>query len=271
MTSPDMYALMVTGKSEGRIRWARHQISQYMEHQQYDGRKFLLVANEHANLNFQHESELYVDRVKEIHIQDRSTTSLGKIRNRLLDVVPSGSYVFVLDDDDYVSSSLITEMIRYWRVQSGRTAMVQLGNRLNHNIVTDSSWQSSHPSGFVHFVGDIDLLRKYNFRYLPRDSLEDLSIHELDSRTIWHDSAPELYIRYVHGENTSLYVNSRQTEANTSLGENVVDAATSEFCRKHAPSSRQQQRCRWGFSATFVLLLVAVVIAITALSRSIRP
>lgn len=281
MTHPDIYALMVTGKNEQRIQWARQQVMKFMTQQSYSGTKRILIANEHPSLHVLDSQSKFREKVNEIHISDRHLVSLGQIRNQLLALVPSGSYVMILDDDDYISPTFLTQMIEYWHQQKPKTVMVQMGNRLNHNSKIGSSWQSSHPSGFVHFVADIDLLRSSQFQYFDRNSLEDLSIHEFTSRTIWHDSPPELYIRYIHGDNTSLYVNPQQSQPNTDLGEIPVSQEMSQLCLQHVPNEWQEnatnqvleQKCRLtkerGFihPTTLIIVLVSLLLCWFLLRR----
>lgn len=260
---PPLYALMVTGKTAKRIEWAKIQVERFMR-QNYSGEKYILIANEHPALRVITKKLLskYQKNITEILVTDRSTTTLGNIRNRLLDKVPSDSWIFILDDDDYLASDLMEEMVKFWSSDMQKsgviTCMVQFTNRLNYNLSTGNGWRSTHPSGFVHFVGDINRLREQNFRYLNRDSLEDLSIHDLKHRSLWHQNPHRLYVRYIHEDNTSLYVRKDQKEANPALGE--TPATSTELCL-----------CRQGFhdqvTRTYFrqLLLVILTLILTVI------
>lgn len=233
-------ALLVTGKDDQRIVWARNQVQDFILNQNILGQKHILIANEHPKLSVcQDQTENRIKQnVTEIKINNRFETTLGAIRNKLLDLVPQNAFVFILDDDDHIHPTILQEMFLYWKSQDETTALIQLGTRLNHNISTCSSWQSKVPSGFVHFLADINLLRSVNFRYLEKDAMEDLSLYQLpvgSVRTVWKDNPANLYVRYIHKNNTSLYVDPLQQEAYYHLGEKQVIKEMHDYCVRFAP------------------------------------
>ncbi len=234
-----IYAMMVTGKDAQRIEWAQKQLQFYFEKMNYpDDYKHILIASEHSSLSVKRAQDESRKNVIELRIANRSQTTLGDIRNRLLALVPTGSYCFVLDDDDYLDPDWLKQMLHHW--PNNNTALIQFNSRLNHNIITQSSWQSHIPSGFVHFLGDIDALRAIQFQYLSENTMEDIMIHDLQigqQRHIWSNEDPSVYIRYVHNNNTSVFVDRHQAIANNRLGENPATNVQHRICVAHIPSS----------------------------------
>lgn len=268
-----LYAMMVTGKDPERIEWARHQVVYFLQQMRYpEHLKHVLIANEHPSLTVLcGDSSFNNAQCKEMQITNRAQTTLGDIRNRLLACVPPHSYCFPLDDDDYLSPDWIYQMLQHW--PNNETALVQFGARLNHNLISVSSWQSHFDSGFVHYVADIDRLRAISFQYASQNTLEDLVLHRLQigqQRHLWLDNDASLYIRYVHHTNTSVFVNANQTAANDRLGEREVTKSQHELCITHAPNrhttenptvARFTKWCRTYGSFAFVGLCCLVLYA----------
>lgn len=234
-----VYAMMVTGKDRQRIGWAQRQVHYFLQEMNYPADlKYMLIANEHPSLSV---CKRDCHHVQEFQVEDRNHTTLGEIRNQLITHVPKGSYCFVLDDDDYLDPDWILRMLSAW--PNDGTALIQFSNRLNHNLLTHSSWKSHFRSGFVHFLGDVDRLRAIQFRYASQNTLEDLVLHRLQigkQRHVWTNNDPALYVRYVHNNNTSVFVDSKQSFANQQLGESQVTSSQHQLCLHGAPDALDQ-------------------------------
>lgn len=268
----DVYGLMVTGKTSQRVRWAQSQVRLFMQ-QTYTGNKYMIVANEHPYLKVLdpgfkptlNESE----RVMEFQVRDRHQTTLGNIRNDLLSRVPAGVYVFIVDDDDYLHPELLHRMSQYWEEEAIKSckdyALIQIQNRLNHNVQHSASWESSYSWGCVHFMAKIDRLRDISFQYLNVETLEDLSIQKLqigEERLIWHNNSSNLYIRYVHTNNTSAYVNPKQCIPNMFLGEKPVNETIHHYCVQHVPEGLNNGNPNMNriFQAAFITFVIIILI-----------
>ena len=235
-----IWAIMLTGKSGERIQSAKNSLRQ-MHEMKAAGRGIqykTLILNQHDSLKVIEGNDEYV---REVHI-DRNLphlSTLGGIRNYGLSLIPNGDYIYILDDDDYHHPELLDTL---WKVMSGerkRPSMVQLKNRLNFNLTTQGCWQSSHRQGLVHFLGSIDALRAQHFQYHDTNTLEDLSIYAMNDRLLL-DNDPKLYVRYTHGDNASVWVDQKQTNAQLNTGlysESTIEeeSVTKEYCIRNCP------------------------------------
>ncbi len=233
-----VYGMMITGSSAQRIEWARACIERFVTKQTYihSAPVRVLVLNEHFS-----ESALTKTTrafASEWKITNRKETTLGALRNQLLQKVPSDSYVYVLDDDDYIPSDSLEVLLQSW--PNDGSALIQICNRLNHNILTNTSWRSYFASGFVHYLADINTLRSIDFHYTDANTLEDLTLHKLSrgERFLWTNNPAKLYVRYTHGKNCSPYVRREQQAANHLLGEESVVPEEHTYCIQHQPQSR---------------------------------
>lgn len=200
---PKITCIMVTGKDASRKNFAEQAIRNFQE-QTYPN-KTLLIIN-HGTYSLQAAPD-----VTEIRITKDEHTTLGDVRNFALEKVPLGSLWAVWDDDDYRRPDYLYKL--YTWLVGNDAALVTYTSRLEYNQNTGLIWQSNIPWGSVHILAQ----RVPNIRYLARDTMEDVDlvshyrtrgyrVHVKKNR-----KDPSIYVRLVHGTNTSLYVNAHKS------------------------------------------------------------
>lgn len=197
----DIYCLMVTD----RIDWARTSVANFLK-QEYVNKK-LLIFNNNLTENVCLSSQPGVVE----YMISKGGRTLGQLRNISLDYVPMGSYWFTWDDDDERHPKLLGSLMD--AAIKNHSKYVLFKNRLNFNCHTNSLWRSSDSRGLKHFLAYKD----NQFQYLNKNTLEDLPANDLLSNTnksaILLDNNPTWYVRFTHGDNTSPFVNVRQSTA----------------------------------------------------------
>ena len=242
---PIIWAILLTGATETRIRCARESLSQLnaMEAPAADVHLHLLIMNEHQYLKVIAE-ESRSKKAVEVKVNRRlpHLRTLGQLRNFALSLIPPGHKIFVFDDDDYRHPLLLKNMWETWQKQPS-ACMVQIKNRLNYNIRTNSSWISSNKRGMVHFLGCIDALRAQRFMYKEVNSLEDLTIYDLKNRLLLEND-PSMYVRYTHSSNASIWVDQKQKTPQLTEGhytESPSNENLTKYCAERAPLSLRNQ------------------------------
>lgn len=114
---------------------------------------------------------------------------------------------------------------------------IMLKNRLNYNVNNDTFWVSEDKAGLVHFFAPKSYLTSTNFRYLSRNEREDSPVHQIKD-ILLVDNDPLLYIRYIHGDNTSLYVNPHQEGAKLNCGP-YTEPHSSDFQHNYCKEKSQ--------------------------------
>jgi hypothetical protein len=209
--------IMVTGKDASRKHFAEQAIRNFQE-QTYPNKALLIINHGTYSLEA-------APNVTEIRITKDEHTTLGDIRNFALEKLPLGSLWAVWDDDDYRRPDYLSKLYT-WLVNSG-AALVTYTSRLEYNQNTGLIWQSDIPWGSVHILAQ----RVPNVRYLARDTMEDVDLVN-DYRTRGYRvlvkrnyQDPSIYVRLVHGTNTSLYVNPHKS----SLVSNGTPSSYNEY------------------------------------------
>lgn len=196
-----IYCLMVTGKNICRLDLARKSVDNFRE-QTYPN-KYLLIIN-HGDTPILTAPHL---NIKEVIVDKRDKT-LGYLRNLSVSYVPVGGIWTIWDDDDYRSPKyldvLYSEMIRRG------VSTVSFTFRTECNINTGFVWRAYMGSGYVTLL----TRKKSNDKglYMDEDRMEDLQLKKrlLDNGHTFYVlqfNDPLMYIRMVHTNNTSLYVN----------------------------------------------------------------
>lgn len=196
-----VHCLMMTGKDEARINFARSSVANFLR--QTHQHKRLIIVNEHPTLRVLADSGP-VGGVEEI-VYDRSTGgTLGGMRNTALDMVPDGEMWITWDDDDYRHETFLSSLVAVAEAR-GADAVFHT-RRFEHNLNTGFTWGHERRDGFW-----IVLCRKApGVRYRELDANEDRDIRE-QIRTacprwvVWEND-PHLYIRTIHGLNTNTTV-----------------------------------------------------------------
>lgn len=194
-----IYCLMITGKDNERYKFARISIINFLL-QTYDN-KYLIIIN-HGSERLDNGN---VDgRIKEIMISKKDRT-LGDLRNISLSYVPDGEIFTTWDDDDWRSENYLQSL--YNILIKNKAEMVMIRNRIEYNLNNKSIWKSSLRTGFPIFF----MIKDNDVKYDSYDTLEDQIIkiksYKMHKRIIVYDNDARLYIRYIHKNNTSPYVN----------------------------------------------------------------
>ncbi|MCZ6913925.1 MAG: glycosyltransferase [Rickettsia endosymbiont of Ixodes persulcatus] len=147
--------------------------------------------------------------IKEYMISKNNKT-LGELRNISLSYVPNDAIFTTWDDDDWRSPNYLENLYAFLINNKADITMIQ--NRLEFNLNNNSMWKSSMRSGFMTFF----MIKDSNIKYDKLDTLEDVIIKKnaIDShkKIIPYNNNPELYIRYIHKNNTSPYVNKNKAK-----------------------------------------------------------
>lgn len=200
---PPIYCIMITGKNEDRYKFVDIAVRNFNE-QTYEN-KYLLIIN-HGSKSLE---EIVDDRIIEVRFNKTERLTLGDMRNYALDLVPLDALWTIWDDDDWRHSRYIELM--YKNMKDHKADVVFIKNRLEYNLSNGFVYRARFEKG-MPFV-----LAKKNevIRYLQKDSLEDIRLlndFELHSKKIYLISNdPRWYIRTLHGQNTSLYVDGNKS------------------------------------------------------------
>jgi hypothetical protein len=201
---PRIYCIMITGKNEDRYKFVNIAMSNF-EQQTYRN-KHLLIIN-HGNRRSLASSER--SDVTEIMFSKNDHMTLGDMRNFSLDLVPLHALWTIWDDDDWRHPRYL-ELMHKNMVDHDADA-VFIKNRLDYNLGNHFVYRARFERG-MPFV----LAKKIDaIRYLSKESLEDIRLlndFELyDKKVYMINNDPRWYIRTIHGQNTSIYVDAQKS------------------------------------------------------------
>ena len=194
-----IYCIMITGKDETRIKYAKQSVINFLN-QSHTNKKLIIMNHGSTRIN-----ELVNHNIFEFSF-DISKINLGTVRNIALNLVPINALWTTWDDDDYRHPSylklLCSNLTRNY-------IAVSFKNRIDFYKKTEFKQISHMKTGFVTLVCRKDP----RITYLAKNTMEDLELLESikrlgDINVINND--PLLYIRIVHNNNTSTYVNNEK-------------------------------------------------------------
>ena len=196
-----VYAIMVTGKTNERMRFARMAIQNFKD-QTYPNKK-LIILNHHPSHVLVHAPD---PNILEVRIDKTPMLTLGGLRNMALNMVPIDALWTPWDDDDLRAPHFLAYLVKHLRHED---YAVSFANRLEVNLTNGFVWGVTlRGQGTVHILS-----RAYDRRinYLDKDTMEDVNLYKDITRyghtiRVITDNDPALYVRTVHGDNTSLYV-----------------------------------------------------------------
>ncbi len=208
--SSEVVCLMVTGKDPCRILFARKAVHNFRE-QDY-GPKRLVIVNHGAENVLPAPAPAVADGqgdVVEFRVEKtQNALTLGDLRNIARALVPPGAIWTTWDDDDYRAPRYLTTMIR----EMGSADVLAWTRRTEFNANTGLVWGMELSTGFNALIfarQDMRLL------YSRQDTMEDTHLIEaarrLGKRVIVYRNDPAIYVRTVHANNTSLYVDKYKT------------------------------------------------------------
>lgn len=210
----DVYCLMITGKTDERYSFAQTAILNFKR--QTHRHKHLIIINEgKKRLNET------TDNIIEIMIRRKNMT-LGDLRNIALEFVPYNSIWTPWDDDDWRSDDYIS--ILYNVLKSTDSEMVMYTSRLEYNMNTKFTWTFTLNTGIVMFFGFKDMSMKYkSVNYNEEHHLKKYLLN--NKKCIIYKNDPKIYIRFVHKDNTSIYVDSKK--------KNIIDTSKNINYKEH--------------------------------------
>lgn len=213
---PKITCIMITGKDQARTALARSSVQNFLQ-QTYTSKQ-LLILN-HGTEPVLQPAKNGNDGVFEFMIQ-KNTLTLGDLRNIALQMVSLRGLWTTWDDDDWRSPHYL-EALQTERIATN-TDVLCLSKRIDYNSNTGFLWMAHRKPGFVLFLAPVDS----HIQYLSRDSMEDVSIIDEYKKRGYKvgvfDNDPLLYIRLVHTNNTSQWVNPHKTSVHQSTSANAV-------------------------------------------------
>ena len=195
-----IYCVMVT--KDDRKEFMLHSVRNFKEQDCRDKRLVIITESKqvHPTLND--------DRILQIPVSRTSGVSLGALRNIAFSVIPEGAIFTVWDDDDVRSPGYLSTL----KNQLGDQDFVLFTKRIEYNVNNNFAFVMELKPGFVLYFGRI----YRDIRYDDVDVNEDVRLRETIKTKyktkVLSDNDPKLYIRVVHGDNTSLLVNAKKNK-----------------------------------------------------------
>lgn len=194
-----IYCIMVTGKDECRIEHSRNSLLNFFD-QDYARGKYMIIVNHHKQLNVLMNDEEY-ENVIEINVIKDDSTTLGDMRNIALELVPLNGLWTTWDDDDYRPYNYLS--LLHQKLIENKTSAVAFTERYEYNANNNNIWKISLTTGFVTILAR----KRCKTRYLSQNTMEDTEIKTFyPDIFIWKNRDILLYVRLIHNNNTSLYV-----------------------------------------------------------------
>ena len=222
-----IYCLMVTGHNEKRYVFAKKSIENF-NLQTYKNKKLIIINQNDKSLL---SSE--IENILEVFI-DKENKSLGTMRNISLSFVPPNAYWTTWDDDDWRHPEYLAIMMK--QILKNNVDFIMYQNRLEMNIKNRFCFKKKIKSGTMQFFA------KHNpyLKYEDKNVLEDVNFKKfalINLKTYIYDNDPILYMRIIHDENTSSYVNNekiqiRDTKHHKEYFENEVETEEEIYAEK---------------------------------------
>ena len=221
---PTIYCLMVTGKDDSRIEWAKHSVANFLA-QDYPEKR-LVIVNHHPHLTIiddDHKKPKEDLGVYEFKVKKTETMTLGDLRNISLDLVAHDALWTTWDDDDWRSPKYLSWLQDTLQKTAGASS-VTFTTRIEYNITNGFIWKMMRKSGYPLVLAPFDR----RVRYQKKDTMEDTSLLDDIRNTgqivhIIENNDPKMYIRVVHDGNTSRFVNKNKQDIIRGLGGGYVE------------------------------------------------
>uniref|UniRef100_A0A6C0BPN3 Glycosyltransferase 2-like domain-containing protein n=1 Tax=viral metagenome TaxID=1070528 RepID=A0A6C0BPN3_9ZZZZ len=215
----DIFCLMVTGKNNERINYAKVSIDNFLK-QTYKN-KHLIIVNE-SNISCLNNREY--SNIVELHVP--KTLTLGAKRNMALKLVPKNCIWTTWDDDDWRSDDYLHTLFVKLSSQPNKEILVY-SNRLEHNLNTNFTWKISIPTGTYIFFG----FQKNYIEYENINNKEDSIVKRYiltnpQKIVLFNNNNPKMYVRFIHKSNTSVYVDYKKKSIRK---ENNINSPVHEF------------------------------------------
>lgn len=198
---PYIYCLMVTGKDDSRILYAKSAVQNFMA-QDYPNKRLVIINHHESETKVLDESNAYCVEVC------LKKTSLGHLRNVSLEFVPMNALWTIWDDDDWRPDHYLYTLFKW--LSTNRVDCVTYTTRYEFNLQTSFSWRMTLMKGYPTVLCRKNPLIKYKN---DADTMEDIDLVQdiqrigLKLKVVHNEDRPDMYVRLVHRDNTSLYVN----------------------------------------------------------------
>ena len=198
---PYIYCLMITGKDDGRIIYARSAMQNFMA-QDYPNKRLVIINHHESATKVLDGSNAYCVEVC------LKKTSLGQLRNVSLEFVPMNALWTIWDDDDWRPKDYLYTLFKW--LSTNRVDCVAYTTRYEFNLQTSFSWCMTLMKGYPTVLCRKNPLIKYKN---DADTMEDIDLVKdiqrigLKLKVVHNEDRPDMYVRLVHRDNTSLYVN----------------------------------------------------------------
>lgn len=140
-----------------------------------------------------------------------NTKSLGQLRNIALSLVPPDAIWTTWDDDDWRSDDYLR--VLYNKLLENKKKYLMFTTRIDHNLNTNFTYNVRIQSGtFIFFC-----MKDPYMQYDNKKTYEDLAIKEYILRkpnelVLFDNKDPKIYIRFIHTNNTSQFVNPNMSK-----------------------------------------------------------
>lgn len=192
--------IMITGKNACREHFAKRAIDNFYE-QDYPNKRLVIINHSPDYRVLQSDKS---DMIYEFHVPKTPPTTLGDLRNIALAMVPPDAIWTTWDDDDYRAPDYLSIMLN--ALNKTNADVLAFKHRTEYNINNGFVWNIHLETGFPLLFAKQDM----RVLYKRQDTMEDTDMlsnyRKLGKKITIHDNDPRLYIRLVHGSNTSLYV-----------------------------------------------------------------
>ena len=159
-----IYCLMITGKSDERLWFAKNIGIPNFNMQKYSN-KYLIIIN--------HGTHIDIDQPNIIqHTFPRDSMTLGTLRNFSLEKVPYNGLYCIWDDDDFRPYDFLS--IMYDTIMYNKADAIFIKKRIEYNIANNFCFISEFENGTTHiFARKLDILK-----YINIDTLEDTELQK---------------------------------------------------------------------------------------------
>jgi len=220
---------MITGKTKKRQSFAKIAVKNFI--QQTYSNKHLIIINEGDYSVIGGNEQNKYSNIIEIPIDKKGLKlTLGDLRNISLEMVPLGAIWTTWDDDDWRHDNYLETLYKGLVKSPGNPKYLLFKNRLDHNLNTKFSWRVRMTKGtFIVFA-----FKDPDIKYDELDSKEDLVVRnyilsKFPEETIILENDPKIYVRFVHNDNTSVYVNKNKKEINSVTSTYSKSSSLKEF------------------------------------------
>lgn len=202
---PPVYCLMVTGKDEKRLAYARLIGIRNFDLQDYPNKHMIIVNHGKKPVLENPRKDIY-----EIMVEKGPDTTLGDLRNISLDLVPLNACFSIFDDDDWRLPNYISFMVD--TLLKTNSIAVFMKNRLEYNLANGYTFKSHFKNGNTHILA----IKLDRLRYTPVDTLEDVHLQEniasFEKKYTAIENDPKMYIRIIHQNNTSPFATDNRAD-----------------------------------------------------------